>query len=483
MRESLIDENIQKTNEAKHIDKFFDKIGYSRYQIFLLITCILVFFADGTEVLVITLILKSLENEWKITPLEKSFIASSAFIGLMIGSVITSKNLDKYGRKKFLLFGGGIVIIFGLASAYSFNSITLFISRILMGIGIGTQIIAATNLAAESIPTKNRSHFLANMWIAFPFGEMYVCIIGLNVMPNFETGQWRVLLLYSLVPVVLCFLTSFFLLESSRFYLAHGKYEEATQILNTLSSYSNTHLEQGEIDLIIIESKNNVLNKYESNYSILITKRFFNLSVNTWCIWLFSSLSLYTAVYMLPQILVEVFGVKAQKGNLFIDVMISNLISLPKTMAAGFISEIPFIGRKYSMSIGFALNFLSIVILLIDVERIYYYSGLIKLLSGMIMAIVKIYCCEAYPTKIRGMGYGLGHSFARLGGIMVSFLSEGLRYSFGLFSPYYFLAIICLIGVVNSYFLPFETLGRNLDHIEKEDIIELRDVKENKDFS
>jgi hypothetical protein len=30
---------------------------------------------------------------------------------------------------------------------------------------------------------------------------------------------------------------------------------------------------------------------------------------------------------MLPQMLVEIFGVKAQKGNLFIDVMISNLIS------------------------------------------------------------------------------------------------------------------------------------------------------------
>ena len=417
MRESLNNENSD-INKAKVIDKFFERMGFSRYQLFLLLICILVFFADGTEVLVITLILKSLENEWQIKPLEKSFLASSAFIGLMIGSVITSKVLDQFGRKKFLLVGGGIVIVFGFLSAYSINSLTLFLTRVFMGIGIGTQIIAATNLAAESIPTKNRSHFLANMWIAFPFGEMYVCIIGLNVMPNFETGKWRVLLLYSLIPVILCFIGSFFLLESSRFYLAHKKYDEASEIIHTLSHYSKTSLQELELEGIIEESKLNVLNKYESNYSILITKRFLNLSINTWCIWLFSSLILYTAVYMLPQVLVEIFGVKTKGGSLFIDVMISNFISLPKTMAAGFVSEIPFLGRKYSILIAFVLNF----------------------------------------------------------------IAEGLRYSFGLFSPYYFLALISLIGAINAFYLPFETLGRNLDHIDNEDLIELQELKARKDF-
>lgn len=482
MRESFTEKNSENTNKAKLIDKFFERMGFSRYQLFLLIICILVFFADGTEVLVITLILKSLENEWGIKPLEKSFLASSAFIGLMIGSLVTSKILDQYGRKNFLLLGGLIVIVFGFLSALSTNSLTLFTTRVLMGIGIGTQIIAATNLAAESIPTKNRSHFLANMWIAFPFGEMYVCIVGINVMPNFETGQWRVLLFYCLIPVILCFIGSFFLLESSRFYLAHGKDQEASEILKALSNYSKISLPETEIEAIIAESKSNVLNKYESNYSILITKRFFNLSINTWCIWLFSSLILYTTVYMLPQVLVEVFGVKTQKGSLFVDVMISNLISLPKTMAAGFISEITFLGRKYSILLGFVLNIIVVVLLLTDVQHIYFYSGLLKLLGGMIMAIVKIYCCEAYPTKIRGMGYGTGHSFARLGGILVSFIAEGLRYCFGLFAPYYFLAAISILGVFNAYFLPIETLGRNLDHIDKEDIIELQQLKPENDL-
>jgi len=134
----------------KKIDTFFDDVGYCKYQYFLLFVFILVFFADGTEVLVITLILKSLENEWNITPLEKSLLASSAFIGLLIGSLITAKFIDLYGRKIFLQIGGITVIIFGYLCSLSQNVSQLFVLRVLCGIGIGAQIPAATNLAAES---------------------------------------------------------------------------------------------------------------------------------------------------------------------------------------------------------------------------------------------------------------------------------------------------------------------------------------------
>ena len=156
MDEKLVESNITDADTplnnitTSKIDSYFDEVGYSKYQYFLLFVFIFVFFADGTEVLVITLILKSLLNEWNITPLEKSFLASSAFIGLLIGSFITSKYIDMYGRKLFLQIGGLIIIFFGYLCSLSSGVIQLFIFRVLMGIGIGSQIIAATNIAAES---------------------------------------------------------------------------------------------------------------------------------------------------------------------------------------------------------------------------------------------------------------------------------------------------------------------------------------------
>ncbi len=472
--------NSQSLIRKKKIDEFFDEIGYSYYHYFMLAILILIFFADGTEVLVISLILKSLENEWQLTPMTKSLVASSAFIGLMIGSFITSRYLDLYGRKTFLLWGGATVIIFGYLSSISINSLQLFMSRVLMGIGIGSQIPAATNLAAESIPSYNRSMYLANMWIAFPLGELYVCIVAMYVMPEFEVNQWRRVLLFCLVPVVLCFAGSFFLYESSRYLMAYNRIDEAKKVLTSIAEFSKVHVEEEKLNEVISEGVNNPLNNYDSNYKILIKKRFLSLSINSWLIWFISSAGLYTTVYMLPQVLASLnpVGKSVVKRNVFKDIIISNVIAIPKTLLGGFLSDVKFLGRIRTLSITFICSAISALLVILDVFNINLYAGLIKLMTGISMAVIKIYSTEAYPTKIRGIGYGTGHSFARLAGMLVPFISEGLWYYMGMLAPFYFILLTSLLGVYSTYSLPFETLGRTLDKVEHEDLVELKEMKD-----
>lgn len=471
------DETLLKKNK---IDELLDEVGYSYYHFFMLSVFILIFFADGTEVLVISLILKSLEKEWQLSPITKSIVASSAFIGLMIGSFVSSRYLDLYGRKKFLIVSGGIILVFGYLSSISTNTFQLFSFRLCMGLGIGSQIPAATNLAAETIPTYNRSMYLANMWIAFPMGELYVCVVAMYIMPDFEQGQWRKVMLFCLFPVFLSLSGSFFLYESSRYYLAYNKTEKAREVLYKLASWSKVTITEERMEDIIFEGVNNTLNKYQSNYKILLTKRFSSLTINSCMIWFFSSAGLYTGVYMLPQVLARISPVNngEVKKNIFRDLIISNIITLPKTMLAGFLSDLKFFGRIGTLYLGFALSAFSALLTILDVGNIYLYAGLIKLLTGQIMAVAKVYATEAYPTKIRGIGYGTGHSFARLAGMLVPFISEGLWSAFGILAPFYFVLIISLIGLYNTYNLPFETLGRTLDKPEREDLIELKEVKD-----
>lgn len=477
-------ENLLSTNQKKKIDELLDEIGYSYYHYFLLFILILVFFADGTEVLVISLILKSLEKEWLLTPFSKACLASSAFIGLMIGSFIVSKTLDQHGRKKFLLWGGVIVLIFGLLSAFSTNAYQLFFFRVLMGVGIGTQIPAATVLATETIPTYNRSIYLANMWIAFPAGELYVCIVSLYVMPEFEQDKWRTVLIFCLVPVVLCLIGSFYLLESSRFLIVYNKITEAKEIIKILASYNKIEVSEKRLQEIIKEALDNPLNNYESDYKILLSNRFFKLSVNSWFIWFISSACLYITVYMLPQVLTTINPVSTStgsKGIVFKEIIVSNLIAVPKTLIGGFLAEIKFLGRINTILIAFVFTGIGSLLVIIDIEHIYIYGGLIKLVSGICMAVIKVYSTEAYPTKIRGLGYGTGHSFARLAGMLVPFISEGLRYPFGLLGPFYFLLLSSAFACYSTYSLPFETLGRNLDKPEMEDLIELDTYKNSRE--
>lgn len=469
------------TNQIRRykIDELLDEIGYTYYHYFLLFILILIFFADGTEVLVISLILKSLEKEWQLSPVSKAFLASSAFIGLMIGSFFTSKVLDLYGRKKFLITGSVIVLIFGFLSAFSQKSWQLFIFRLLTGFGIGMQIPAATVLATETIPNYNRSHYLTNMWIAFPVGELYVCVIALIFMPEFEYNQWRTVLLFCLIPTVLCLVGSFLLFESSRYYLSYKKKEEAKEILRSLAKLSrNAKLTEIRLLEIVEETNDNPLNKYESDYKQLFSKRFLRLTINTWFIWFIVGVTQYINVYMLPQILAFLHPKSKfqPKGLVFKDIIISNLISLPKTLIAGFLSEVPFLGRVRSICLLFCLTIIASILVFIDVNHIHIYGGLIKLSASGVSAIMKVYCTEAYPTKIRGLGYGTGYSISRLGGVTAPFISELFIYYFGLISPFYCVLVFPIIGIINTFLLPYETLGRDLDRFENEDREELINI-------
>jgi hypothetical protein len=181
---------------------------------------------------------------------------------------------------------------------------------------------------------------------------------------------------------------------------------------------------------------------------------------------------------MLPQVLAIISPISKSNGNVFKDIIISNLIAVPKTMIGGFLSELKLLGRKNTISFSFICTTFASILVIVDINNIYFYAGIIKLMTGISMAVVKIYSTEAYPTKIRGLGYGTGHSFARLAGMLVPFICEGLWYSIGMLAPFFFILITSILAVYNTYLLPFETLGRTLDKFEKEDALELKQYKD-----
>ena len=83
-------DNLNKRNK---IDELLDEIGYTYYHYYLLFILILLFFADGTEILVISLILKSLEKEWQLTSVSKAFVISEARISLVLINSFLSKRV------------------------------------------------------------------------------------------------------------------------------------------------------------------------------------------------------------------------------------------------------------------------------------------------------------------------------------------------------------------------------------------------------
>ena len=83
----------------------YNSVGF--YQIYILLVCWGALFADGAEMLVISLLSHELEKSFKWTKAESSryigILGSLTFFGFLIGS-LGGKLIDIYGRRKFIYF-------------------------------------------------------------------------------------------------------------------------------------------------------------------------------------------------------------------------------------------------------------------------------------------------------------------------------------------------------------------------------------------
>ena len=509
-----LDEEIIES-KPKRLDKFFNDQGYGNYQIQLFLILSLILFSDALQMLLTTLIIKSLKKEFDVSNTEKSFLLSSAFIGLVIGSFFASKYIDIYGRKPFVIYGGLIFLIFSILSAFSSSVFYLILFRVILGIGIGVQMPACINLTSESIPKEFRSVFLSAVWVSYPLGEIYCSLFAWYLMPHFEKGMWRNFILACCAPIFVCLLISIFLLESARYYYSNLDYERGKQVLKEIEaknklkyeelpfylksvkfvlyyifaivnkvkfskeefSILESNIEISEKDFLEIEqeSKENVMNYYSPEWRELFNQRFIGITLKTWTLWSAGDVGLYLTIYLIPQLLIE----KSEKikrddladnSDFYIGLLIAALIALPKAILAGYLGE--YVGRLKSMTLLLTLTAVFSILMLLPNNLISLYGGIIKLLGGAVIMIIKVYSVEIYPTKLRGLGSSVGHSVGRLVTVFIPFISQYLVYLFNFSkAPFLFVLFMCIIGAYSSLSLKYETKGKDLDSPEKEDKI------------
>ena len=204
---------LQIKNKTEDINKMLNEIGMTNYHIKLLILCLIFCFADGAEMVVVSLIMRKLEKVWHLTPLKKAFMGGSIFYGFLIGALISGKLMDHKGRKFTFVLGSIIFFIFSILSSFSteFDSFILF--RIGVGFGIGFIIPTAQAFITEMSPMNYRGFNTVIIWIGFPLGEVYICMIAKMFPLDDEllhNSNWTILMLLAGFPVNICLIIDYF---------------------------------------------------------------------------------------------------------------------------------------------------------------------------------------------------------------------------------------------------------------------------------
>lgn len=461
-------EENQNSHNKSTLDSYLDSIGYNRFQLFIFFIVCFVFFVDGSEMIIINLILSSIQRDWKITTFERSMLSSAVFFGFFIGSFVSGYLTNKYGRKKPSILGICLIWIFTTLTPYINGFFVLFSIRFFVGIGIGFVVPALTSLVTELIPTFYRSFVLNMLWIFYPLGIIYICFISIFYIKDKEFLDWKRITLINSYSSLIMLILSFYLCESPRYMLLKRNYEEAFILLDKIGKSKNIKLSQDEKERIILEyqllEETNKLKNQSStgnfNIKIFVEKNYLKVSLLLSYLWFISSLISYGLLYILPKLFDSLS--KHDKYNSLIHMIYSMLILTPCPFFRGVISEVKSLGRKNSMIIGFTGAGIACIFCISNQSYISLSSGFLKFFVNSSLGIVSVYTSEIYPTNIRSIALGFGNSITRLGGILTPFICEIVENIIPK-GPFWLFILGAFTGIISCFALPYETMGMALD--------------------
>lgn len=229
----LDDSGITISEVAKRLDRLPTGPWHRRVVALIGIGTFFNFFEVGLGSLLVTLI----PSTWAASTLDKSLVIGSAFVGELLGALLLAPLSDRFGRRRMfqvnLLAYAGLSVLCTLAP----NLAVFVLLRVLVGIGLGAELVLVDTYLAELVPARRRGrmagicYFIG--WLALPVSTLLA-----TVLPHVLLGMasWRWLLIFSALGAVLVWFTRRGLDESPRWLAAQGRREEALAIIGQIEA-------------------------------------------------------------------------------------------------------------------------------------------------------------------------------------------------------------------------------------------------------
>ncbi|QDZ18778.1 MFS general substrate transporter [Chloropicon primus] len=447
--------------DGMSIDDVVTLLDWGPFHWLLLFQCGLSWACDAAEMMLLSFLVP------RITPVlmpdaskeerdHYGFLLSAiTFIGIWLGALVFGRVSDQLGRKPGYLISTAMVGFFGILCSFAQTMNTLIALRAVVGIGLGG-VTCAVTLFSEVVAEKYRgAAIILSIGALWTFGCVFeTCIAWLCF--SMHGVQWRLFLVLSALPS-LTLLTIFpWLVESPRYYLVHGRGEEAVQVLKAAAARNKVRLPDNL--KLHAPKKPAAGGKSESHLKTLLGKKYRTTTVLLWGLWFCSVISYYGLCFVTP------LYFSFQHQNEYAVTLLSALAEIPGMVATSYLVDR--IGRKRTKAVMFSIG--GIATFVLSVSSLPF--GVLTLAAivgrGSVLGAFNdlyVYTPEVYPTSSRAFGLGLCSAVARIAGIIVSYISFANESASEAASAVLVYSLCSFAGAVISMCLPIETKGRRLD--------------------
>uniref|UniRef100_A0A3P8W0D4 Major facilitator superfamily (MFS) profile domain-containing protein n=1 Tax=Cynoglossus semilaevis TaxID=244447 RepID=A0A3P8W0D4_CYNSE len=376
-------------------------------------------------------------DEWK-----QPFTSTVYFVGSLMGSFLSGKLSDRFGRKPVLFVTMALQAVCTFLQSYSNSWLLFTILLFISGLGQVSNYVAGLVLGAE-ILTGHVRVLYSSLGTCFGFA------VGYMMLPVFAyfIRDWRNLLL-ALAVVGAVYLPFWWLIpESPRWLLSHGRVEEAEAIVRKAAKWNKC---QAPMEIFA-----DYCTPLKEKYGVFDLLRTSNIRITTLILsfvaLVFTITTGYFALcYNTPQL----------HANPYLSCFISAVTELPAYISCWL--ALRFWPRRLSLIAALLVGAVSLYsIQLVPNGKT---ESDFKILTcntrkpnskrfnttfNCSTTIYILYLIKLYPTPLRNTATGATGTISRLGSCPFVFL--GIYFKF---LPYIILGTVSLLAALSTFFMP-----------------------------
>jgi len=438
-------------SSSVQIIEALNRSSFTRRHLAFYLTIVICHFFDGFDIQMMGFTLPGIVGEFKLTPGQAGFLASSVFTGMLFGGIIVGTLADSIGRKNALIFAIVTYGLMGLCAAFAPSYEALVIIRVVQGFGLGAEVPLVFTYLSEFLPARRRGVLIASI-VAFWQASSFVgALLAIYVIPIYT---WRGMFWIAAIPVAILLIFVLRLPESIRFLVMRGRTAEAEAIARRFSD-----VDPSGINVAASQAEP------QARLRDLASAGYLRTTAALWVMQFCGGATFIGMLVWLPSIFVKMgfslvrsfvytaaITAAGALGNVVGGTLLDRIGRRP-TLGGAFI-----IGGILMFAWGYAATDTALVTL--GCATTFFAFGAA---GGPLFA----YTSEVYPTRFRATGTGWAAAWQRIGGVVAPIaLGAILANGASNFMFFAVLSVTLLAGGFSMLLLGYETRGRSLEQIQ-----------------